>query len=215
MPMHPMEHSAYLALRENATVLEADGSGDKVLLLEDGTILKLFRRKRLLSSALLFPYAQRFADNIDALKQRGIPCPDVIATYRIASISRDAVRYTPLPGLTIRQVIKQSGENAPLRAELGTFIANLHDRGVYFRSLHLGNVILTPEVKLGLIDISDMKCQRRALSESKRLRNFQHLLRYKDDRAWLVDSDAGAAFVSAYTRGRSPHLTTRLKALLD
>jgi tRNA A-37 threonylcarbamoyl transferase component Bud32 len=184
-------------------------------LLEDGTILKLFRRKRLLSSALLFPYAQRFAHNIDALKKRGVPCPEVIATYRIASISRDAVRYTPLPGLTIRQVLKQTGENAPLRAELGTFIANLHDRGVYFRSLHLGNVILTPESKLGLIDISDMKCQRRALSESKRLRNFQHLLRYKQDRAWLVDGDAGAAFVSAYTRGRSPHFTARLKALLD
>ena len=213
MPMHPMEHSAYLALRENATVLEADGSGDKVLLLEDGTILKLFRRKRLISSALLFPYAQRFADNIDTLKKRGIPCPDVIATYRIASISRDAVRYTPLPGLTIRQVLKEHGESAPLRAELGTFIAHLHDRGVYFRSLHLGNVILTPESKLGLIDISDMKCQRGALSDSKRLRNFQHLLRYKEDRAWLVESDAGVAFISAYTQGRSPHFTARLKAL--
>jgi len=208
-----MEHSAYLALRENATVLEADGSGEKVLLLEDGTILKLFRRKRLISSALLFPYAQRFADNIDALKKRGIPCPDVIATYRIASISRDAVRYTPLPGLTIRQVLKEHGESAPLRAELGMFIAHLHDRGVYFRSLHLGNVILTPESKLGLIDISDMKCQRRALIDSKRLRNFQHLLRYKEDRAWLVESDGGAAFVSAYTKGRSAHFTARLQAL--
>lgn len=214
MPMHPMEHSAYLALRENATVLEADGSGDKVLLLEDGTILKLFRRKRLISSALLFPYAQRFADNIDALKKRGIPCPDVIATYRIASISRDAVRYTPLPGLTIRQVLKEHGESAPLRVELGTFIAHLHDRGVYFRSLHMGNVILTPESKLGLIDISDMKCQRRPLSDSKRLRNFQHLLRYKEDRAWLVESDGGAAFISAYTQGQSAHFTARLKALL-
>jgi tRNA A-37 threonylcarbamoyl transferase component Bud32 len=211
--MHPMEHSAYLALRANATVLEADGSGDKVLLLEDGTILKLFRRKRLISSALLFPYAQRFADNIDALKQREIPCPDVIATYRIASISRDAVRYTPLPGLTIRQVLKEHGESAPLRAELGTFIAHLHDQGVYFRSLHLGNVILTPESKLGLIDISDMKCQRRALIDSKRLRNFQHLLRYKEDRAWLVESDGGAAFISAYTKGLSAHFTARLQAL--
>ncbi|MCF7534517.1 lipopolysaccharide kinase InaA family protein [Pseudomonas petrae] len=211
--MHPMEHSAYLALRENATVLEADGSGDKVLLLEDGTILKLFRRKRLISSALLFPYAQRFADNIDALKKRAVPCPEVIATYRIASISRDAVRYTPLPGLTIRQVLKEHGESAPLRAELGTFIAHLHDRGVYFRSLHLGNVILTPESKLGLIDISDMKCQRRGLSDSKRLRNFQHLLRYKEDRAWLVESDTGVAFISAYTKGRSVHFTARLTAL--
>lgn len=208
-----MEHSAYLALRENATVLEADGSGDKVLLLEDGTIFKLFRRKRLISSALLFPYAQRFADNIDALKKRGIPCPDVIATYRIASISRDGVRYTPLPGLTVRQVLKEHGESAPLRAELGTFIAHLHDQGVYFRSLHLGNVILTPDSKLGLIDISDMKCQRRPLSDSKRLRNFQHLLRYKEDRAWLVESDAGVAFISAYTKGRSANFTARLQAL--
>lgn len=212
--MHPMDHSAYLAVRENATVLEADGSGDKVLLLEDGTILKLFRRKRLISSALVFPYARRFADNIQALKQRDIPCPDVIATYRIASISRDAVRYTPLPGLTLRQVLSQDGDHEQLRVELGAFIARLHDQGVYFRSLHLGNVILTPEAKLGLIDISDMKCQRRSLSQRKRLRNFQHLLRYKNDRAWLVDGDAGSAFVAAYAQGRTSRFIAQLKSLL-
>jgi tRNA A-37 threonylcarbamoyl transferase component Bud32 len=218
MPMHPMEHSAYLALRENATVLEADGSGDKVLLLEDGTILKLFRRKRLISSALLFPYAQRFADNIDALKKRGIPCPDVIATYRIASISRDAVRYTPLPGLTIRQVLKEHGESAPLRAELGIFIAHLHDRGVYFRSLHMGNVVLTPTNELGLIDIADLRCQKLALSDSKRLRNFAHLLRYEQDKQWLLGSDQGAAFLQGYTQGmptdRQSTMTERLQLLL-
>jgi len=209
-----MDHSAYLAVRENATVLEADGSGDKVLLLEDGTILKLFRRKRLISSALVFPYARRFADNIQALKQRDIPCPDVIATYRIASISRDAVRYTPLPGLTLRQVLSQDGDHEQLRVELGAFIARLHDQGVYFRSLHLGNVILTPDAKLGLIDISDMKCQRRSLSQRKRLRNFQHLLRYKNDRAWLVDGDAGSAFVAAYAQGRTSRFIAQLKSLL-
>lgn len=214
MPMHPMDHSAYLALRENATVLEADGSGDKVLLLEDGTILKLFRRKRVISSALLFPYARRFADNIRALKQRDIPCPDVVATYRIASISRDAVRYTPLPGLTLRQVLSQGGDHEGLRIQLGVFIARLHDQGVYFRSLHLGNVILTPESKLGLIDISDMKCQRRSLSQRKRLRNFLHLLRYKNDHAWLVDGDGGSAFVAAYSHGRTSRLIAHLKALL-
>lgn len=218
MPMHPMEHSAYLALRENATVLEADGSGDKVLLLEDGTILKLFRRKRLISSALLFPYAQRFADNIDALKKRDIPCPDVIATYRIASISRDAVRYTPLPGLTIRQVLKEHGESAPLRAEIGAFIAQLHEKGVYFRSLHLGNVVLTPEGTLGLIDIADLRCQKRALSDSKRLRNFAHLLRYGQDKHWLLGGDEGSAFLQGYgqalPRNRRSPMTERLQQLL-
>ena len=50
--MQSIDHSTYEALREGAHVLEADGSGDKVLRLADGRMLKLFRRKRLLSSAL-------------------------------------------------------------------------------------------------------------------------------------------------------------------
>jgi len=217
--MHSMKHSDYLALRENATVLEADGSGDKVLLLANGDILKLFRRKRLLSSALLFPYAKRFADNIAALEQRQIRCPRMVDTYRIGSIKRDAVRYEPLAGITLRQAIKQNNEGDALRAKLGAFIARLHDQGVYFRSLHLGNVILTPDNALGLIDISDMRCQSPSLSRSKRLRNFQHLLRYKEDRAWLLGEDAGATFLNAYIQSleapiRSPRFVSDLQAML-
>ncbi|WP_342653829.1 lipopolysaccharide kinase InaA family protein [Pseudomonas sp. F3-2] len=217
--MHSMKHSDYLALRENATVLEADGSGDKVLLLANGDILKLFRRKRLLSSALLFPYAKRFADNIAALEQRQIRCPHMVDTYRIGSIKRDAVRYEPLAGITLRQAIKQNNEGDALRAKLGAFIARLHDQGVYFRSLHLGNVILTPDNALGLIDISDMRCQNPSLSRSKRLRNFQHLLRYKEDRAWLLGEDAGATFLNAYIQSleapiRSPRFVSDLQAML-
>ncbi|MGH8426151.1 MAG: toluene tolerance protein, partial [Pseudomonas fluorescens] len=55
--MQALDHTRYLALREGAQVLEADGSGDKVLRLTDGSILKLFRRKRLLTSAAWYPYA--------------------------------------------------------------------------------------------------------------------------------------------------------------
>jgi phage gp46-like protein len=58
-----LSHDAYLALRADATVLERDLHGDKVLQLADGSYLKLFRRKRLISSAAWYPYAQRFADN--------------------------------------------------------------------------------------------------------------------------------------------------------
>lgn len=53
--MQAIDHSTYEALRKGAHVLEADGSGDKVLRLADGRMLKLFRRKRLLSSALFSP----------------------------------------------------------------------------------------------------------------------------------------------------------------
>ena len=63
----------YQALRAGAVVLEADGFGEKVLQLADGRILKLFRRKRLLSSALYYPYARRFADNAHKLAAIGVP----------------------------------------------------------------------------------------------------------------------------------------------
>ncbi|HDS1737607.1 MULTISPECIES: phosphotransferase [Pseudomonas] len=195
--MQALEHARYLALREGAHVLEADGTGDKVLRLVDGSMLKLFRRKRLISSAAWYPYAQRFADNCQYLAEREIPCPRVIAVYRITAIARDAVHYDPLPGQTLRQVLEQPGEHSALRAQLGRFIATLHERGVYFRSAHMGNVVLTPEGQLGLIDIADLRIYQRPLRKSQRLRNFRHMLRYRQDRHWLLET-GDSSFVDAY-----------------
>ncbi len=217
--MQSIDHSTYEALRKGAQVLEADGSGDKVLRLADGRMLKLFRRKRVLSSALFFPYAQRFANNTKALQQRDILCPNVIAVYRIPSIQRDGVYYAPLAGETVRQLQGTPEETETLRSQLGAFIAQLHEKGVYFRSLHFGNVVQTPQNQLGLIDIADLRCQRRALSDSKRLRNFAHLLRYKQDRQWLLGGDAGSTFLEGYRQAlpskRQAALMERLRLLLN
>ncbi|AMA47370.1 BUD32 family EKC/KEOPS complex subunit [Pseudomonas alabamensis] len=196
--MQPLDHTAYLTLREGARVIEADGSGDKVLQMPDGRFLKLFRRKRWLTSAALFPYAQRFADNARRLRALGIETPEVLAVYRIKSIERDGVYYAPLAGSTLRQLIQQGTATDTLRERYGAFVARLHDQGVYFRSLHLGNVVLTPAQVLGLIDIADLSQRGRALGPNKRLRNFQHMLRYREDRAWLRGDDAGQAFLRGY-----------------
>jgi hypothetical protein len=66
-----------------AQVLEADSYGAKVYLLDDGNILKLFRRKRLISSALLRPYSQRFIDNAIQLEKKGIPTLKVLKYYKL------------------------------------------------------------------------------------------------------------------------------------
>lgn len=185
--MHKLDHKDYLALRENCKVIEKDGFGDKVLILQDGTFLKLFRRKRLITSAAIWPYAQRFADNAEKLKERGIPCPDIIQVYRIPSIERDAVHYHPLPGLTLRQLRDGEAEYPDdLLQRFTEFVAHIHDLGIYFRSIHLGNVVLTPEGKIGLIDIADLKTQRRPLSKWQRERNFAHMTRDDQDKAWLA-----------------------------
>lgn len=200
--MQALDHAHYLALSEGAEVLEADHSGNKVLRLTDGSMLKLFRRKRLVSSAAWYPYARRFADNCVTLAERAIPCPTVLNVFRIAEIQRDAVHYTPLEGQTLRQVMRDPDSDDSLRTELGRFIAELHEKGIYFRSAHLGNVILTPQRTLGLIDIADMKTFRGPLRKSLRLRNFKHMLRYSEDRKWLLGQN-NRAFFNGYLAAQS------------
>lgn len=186
--MRKLEQNDYQALRDGAEVLEADAFGEKVLKLPDGRFLKLFRRKRLLSSAAWYPYAQRFADNAAALVRYGIPCPQVVAVYRISAIQRDAVLYDPLPGITLRHWNAQAHsdeEKCALRADLNRFILALHQAGIYFRSLHLGNVVLTPQGQLGLIDISDLRIYRRALGRLMRKRNLRRMWENPVEREWL------------------------------
>lgn len=186
--MNQLQHPDYLALRGGAEVLEADRLGDKVLRLPDGTFVKLFRRKRLLSSAAWSPYAQRFADNAAALARLGIPCPRVIAVWRVASIARDAVHYHPLEGETLRALIGNGltpERERWLRQAFTAFVRHLHDLGIYFRSLHLGNVVLTPDDTLGLIDISDVRLHRRPLSHFWRARNLRRMQDMDSERDWL------------------------------
>ena len=178
----------YLAMREGAVVLEFDRFGDKVLRLSDGTMLKLFRRKRLLTSAALFPYARRFARNALTLARLGIPVPQVIVVGRIPELARDFVHYRPLAGSTLRELAR-SGLDAErqqqLRAQLTTFIIHLHDLGVYFRSLHIGNVVLTPEERFGLIDFSDLRIYPWSLGPYLRQRNMRRMLGIADEACWV------------------------------
>ena len=102
---------------EGAKTLEADSYGAKVYLLNDGNILKVFRRKRFFSSALLRPYSKRFIDNAIHLETLGIPTLKVLAFYRLDAPGMTAVLYRPLPGQTLRQIAEKNGfdwsENLP------------------------------------------------------------------------------------------------------
>ena len=194
--MKSLDNEQYLKMRAGADVTAADEHGDKVLLLKDGTYLKLFRVKRLFPSARLFPYWRRFEKNAEALHALGVPTLKVIESIRLPEIDRTAVHYEPLPGNILREV---PDFDARLVSRLGAFIKELHDKGVYLRSMHLGNVVLTPEDELGLIDIADMKVYGGALRKGLRLRNLHHLWRYEQDRRAI--SPYQEAFVSSFDAG--------------
>lgn len=210
--MEILDLPRYTMLREGAEVLEADRSGDKVLRLGDGTVFKLFRRKRLLTSAALYPYAVRFADNCALLAKRGIPCPQVLSVYRIKPLASHAVHYEPLPGITLREALKKSANPEALRKQLGHFLATLHDKGIYFRSAHLGNIILTPDNQLGLIDCADLRAYKRPLRRDLRVRNFKHVLRLEQDRALLLDG--GTGFLDAYLQDQQASTAVKLASAI-
>lgn len=173
---------------DGAEVLEADKHGNKVLRLADGTMLKLFRRKRLITSTALYPYARRFANNAQALARRGVPVPKVIAVARIAGLGRDMVRYEPLPGKTLRQLAREGltpERRQALRDAFTRFVIDLHDHGIYFRSLHIGNVVVTPDGRLGLIDFSDLRIYPWSLGRYLRSRNMRRMQGIADESDWL------------------------------
>ncbi|EIK54458.1 toluene tolerance protein [Stutzerimonas stutzeri TS44] len=164
---------------KGARLIEADGHGPKVYQLADGTFLKIFRRKRLLSSALFRPYSKSFCNNAQRLKELGIPTLEPISRFNLEQAELTAVHYKPLPGQSLFQLSKAPRfEWGDLMPELICFIRNLYTQGVYFRSLHPGNIVKTPSGELGLIDIADMKFYRRSLSTQLRRRNLAHFHRY-------------------------------------
>jgi len=196
--MKTLSKEKYLALREGAEVLAADGHGDKVLKLNDGRIMKLFRRKRLFSSALIYPYGKRFFDNVKHLTKLGIQTVSKAAVYRVPTISRVAVVYQPLPGDSLDDLINNQQFQEKHIQQFAAFLAKLHKLGIYFRSIHLGNVILTPENKLGLIDVSDMKIYRKTLPAGLCARNLQHFCRYPAHVAALFPNAQSKLFLDSY-----------------
>ncbi|MCL9656508.1 O-antigen ligase family protein [Pseudomonas protegens] len=171
----------------NAHVIESDGLGPKVLQLGDGSFLKLFRPRRWYTSGGFNPYFERFATNSEQLRDLGITTPSILGLYQLTGGS-SAVRYQPLPGQTLRQCL-QSAKSAEARASLiksfGAFMASLHERGVYFRSLHLANVLVLQSGEFGLIDLADLRIYPSPLRISLRQRNLRHMQRYTEDSQWL------------------------------
>jgi len=181
-------------------VLEKDGRGPKVLRLADGQLLKVFRPRRRLWLARLTPQAERFATNAARLQARQIRVPAVGECFWVDR--RQAVSgclYIPLPGLSMEQIYQQSrGDFDALLPQFSAFVRTLHQRGIYFRSLHLGNVLHLPDGDFGLIDFLDMHFRRGPLPPRLVKRNLAHLRGYLGRKR--IDDFPWEALLKAYDR---------------
>jgi serine/threonine protein kinase len=178
----PISSAEFNQLREGARVLEMDLRGEKVLLTPDKHIIKLFYPRRRFTSAAIYPYALRFWNNAQKLHEKGIPTVACEQLRYDRQNSRHVITYPLLAGTTLRDCLEQSPDNNDYLKKLSAFLAMLHDKGILFRSIHLGNILVLENDGFGLIDIADMSIQRRPLGLLKRARNFRHLLHDKADR---------------------------------
>jgi len=194
--MKTLSAQQYQSMRSGAKVLSADQHGDKVLLTPDGRVIKLFRRKRWLSSTLWNPYAQRFARASRRLREIGVPAVQVEGVYRIPNIRRHAVVYPLLAGETLRDAVADPDRCAELVLGLAEFLARLHSLGVYFRAIHFGNVLVQPNGSFALIDVSEVQFRRR-FGPGWRARNFKPLVSYSEDAA-AIQSAGADRFVRTY-----------------
>jgi tRNA A-37 threonylcarbamoyl transferase component Bud32 len=187
--MHPISHKEFTALIEGARLIQGSPAEPKVYETPDGRIVKLLRVKRWLSSNLLCPYALRFARNAARLAEVGVPSLHVEQVAKVIPSQRQMVVYARLPGTALRHALRNAEppDASHLMRSAGEFVANIHHRGVYFRSMHFGNVLVGDDGVFALIDILDLKVFGRPLGMAMRKRNFKHMIRYDEDRRNLRD----------------------------
>ncbi|MDR3323081.1 MAG: phosphotransferase, partial [Zoogloeaceae bacterium] len=145
----------------NGKVLEQDARGPKVVALgtgagtQAGLFLKIFHTRRPPWLARLQPAARRFARNAARLNRLGIAVPKIAETCWLdPAKGLSACLYHPVPGVTLETLWRENPAALPaLLPRLAAFIRQLHRQKIYFRSLHLGNIVCLPDGGFGLIDL--------------------------------------------------------------
>jgi len=165
----------------SAQILYGDKSKPQLIVDASGMAYKFFHPpKKLISSKTFRPPAKRFIKNALELNKRGINAPIVEETLRGEHSKCLILKYAKLDGIDYREKIS-IGHPAPLDS-LPSICADLHRKGVYFRAIHLGNILHQPNGQYALIDISDCQLSRGTLGAYKRARNIAHLITYSKDK---------------------------------
>jgi hypothetical protein len=157
-------------------------------------IIKLWHPDGWLSSGRIHPYSVRFCNNAARLRELGFQAPLVRGWGRIGSGGIRFICYEALPGRDLREL--KPDVDLP---GVARFIAGLHDAGVDFRSLHLGNLLWEGGKNYSLIDVSDCSFLRAPLSLKNRSKRLAYLCCHRRDVAFWAAEERWADFLLAYS----------------
>ncbi|MDA0788370.1 MAG: hypothetical protein O2780_02820 [Proteobacteria bacterium] len=181
---------------------------------DENEIIKAFYRRKTISTSRLVPQARRFTTNSRLLLERDIPAPIVKDVVWCADYPVHMVIYDRIDGKDLRELCHELGTEQI--SMLPDFLARLHDQGVFFRAIHLGNLIFDGDT-IHLVDISDLRLHTSPLGVFARARNLAHLMNTERDKAYFVSYGVDR-FIAEYeaAAGRSSALfRLRLNWTLD
>ena len=165
-----------------AKILESGEAGPvkhgypAVIMHPDHTITKLWAKKSgIFSSSRWRLYSARFIANAGKLASHGVNVPKIISHQRIAGSHVHLVRYTGLEGTSIRELLETDPSAVDIPS-LARYIHGLHEKGIFFRAIHLGNIIQMSDDEFGLIDFTDVKFSNKPLPFTRRAANIRRIL---------------------------------------
>lgn len=167
-----------------------------IMLSPSGEIVKSFFRRKKISTSTFFPQASRFESNSRKLLERGIKGPIVKDIIYCKEIPVYMAIYDRLEGNDLRELCHKDGMATLTR--LPDYLASLHTAGVFFRAIHLGNILLHNH-SMSIIDISDLTTRDSPLGSFMRARNLAHLLNSEFDKVFFI-SYGVSKFIEEYVQ---------------
>ncbi len=155
-------------------------------------ILKLWYPKGGITSEAIFHYATRFRRHAARLRRKAVAAPDPRGWGSVNGTRIRFVCYPEIAGRTLREWIPRVDLEA-----VGVFVAGLHDGGIDFRSLHMGNILWSGGDRFGLIDVTDCYFPW-FMSRRRRLKRLQFFCAHHPERAYLATDGNWRRFVQAY-----------------
>lgn len=163
----------------NKYIEKADDLGHRKTFHKKNEIIKIFNVRGLISSGFFNTYASRIIKNSLKLKKYDIPSIEITNELVFQYNRRlSGVSYKYIPGTTYRDLSHKI--TMDMITDLANYISNIHKKGIYFRAMHLDNILLHNK-KLFLIDIAKIHFYPWPLFVFTRARAFRRMIKYQDD----------------------------------
>lgn len=208
-------HEFYSLLNKpNIKQLKTTYNRPKLLETQDNEIIKIFYpRKKLISSNAYKPYALRFASNAKQLRDLGFETPIINNIQHCPELNTYVLTYKRLQGIDTR--VLANNQHPDIINQVARFIAELHNKGVFFRSIHLENLLYQDNGHFALLDIVDVQFNNKPLATYMRFRNLKHFLLIKDDRLFWKNYGVNQFLDSYFQFSKISYISKKILSTLD